>query len=165
VCARRVLRPGPSAEVIKGPVPKRRDARQRAIQFDPMPERVEPCLALLASKPPVGKNWDFEVKWDGYRLAIHIEPGRKVRIITRGGHDWTSRFPAIPKAAQDLDVDTAILDGEAVVLNERGDDGEVCLRSLPDVRVWPSPHHKRTLAHRSVAGRPTKRRLFDIASI
>ena len=43
-----------------------------------------------------------------------------VRIITRGGHDWTDRFPAIAKAAKKLDVATAILDGEAVVLDEQG---------------------------------------------
>ncbi|WP_420841286.1 hypothetical protein [Ensifer aridi] len=36
----------------------------------------------------------YEVKRDGYRLAVHIEPGQ-VRIITRGGYDWTSRFLAI----------------------------------------------------------------------
>ncbi|TCU32861.1 bifunctional non-homologous end joining protein LigD [Rhizobium azibense] len=43
-----------------------------------------------------------------------------VRIITRGGHDWTDRFPAIAKAAKKLDVATAILNGEAVVLDEQG---------------------------------------------
>lgn len=31
------------------------------------------------------------MKWDGYRIAVHIEPGR-VRILTRGGYDWTGRF-------------------------------------------------------------------------
>ncbi|CCM70227.1 ATP-dependent DNA ligase (plasmid) [Sinorhizobium meliloti Rm41] len=61
----------------------------------------------------------FEVKWDGYRLAIHIEP-KGVRIITRGGHDWTHRFPAIAEATSKLGVGTAILDGEAVVLDEEG---------------------------------------------
>lgn len=40
-----------------------------------------------------------------------------MRIITRGGHDWTHRFPTIAAAARDLGVATAILDGEAVVLN------------------------------------------------
>ena len=84
-----------------------------------MPERIEPCLALLASKPPIGDQWAYEVKWDGYRLAVHIEPGR-VRIITRGGHDWTRRFPTIAHDARELGLDTAILDGEAVVLDARG---------------------------------------------
>ena len=42
-----------------------------------MPERIEPCLALLSSKAPTGDDWAFEVKWDGYRLGVHIELGRK----------------------------------------------------------------------------------------
>jgi bifunctional non-homologous end joining protein LigD len=120
VCARRVLRSGPSADVARSPLPKRRDARQRALALDPMPDRVEPCLALLASKPPTGDEWAFEVKWDGYRLAVHVEPGRKVRILTRGGHDWTLRFPTIAHDAREFGIDTAIFDGEAVVLDERG---------------------------------------------
>ena len=118
MCARRVLRAGPSAEVIKGPVARRRKA-ERDLFTDAMPDRVEPCLAKLQSKPPVGDDWAFEVKWDGYRLAIHIA-GKRVRIITRGGHDWTSRFPTIAHDALDLAIDSAILDGEAVVLDERG---------------------------------------------
>jgi bifunctional non-homologous end joining protein LigD len=40
--------------------------------------------------------------------------------ITRGGQDWTHRFPAIVKAAEQLHVDSAIMDGEAVVLDESG---------------------------------------------
>jgi bifunctional non-homologous end joining protein LigD len=43
-----------------------------------------------------------------------------VRIITRGGHDWTHRFPAIAAAARELTFATALLDREAVVLNAQG---------------------------------------------
>ncbi|MDX0921831.1 ATP-dependent DNA ligase [Sinorhizobium medicae] len=86
---------------------------------DPMPARVDPCLATLVDKPPKGPDWAFEVKWDGYRIAVHIEPGR-VRTLTRGGHDWTERFPAIVDDARRLAVKTAILDGEAVVLDDQG---------------------------------------------
>ncbi|NRF07697.1 non-homologous end-joining DNA ligase [Agrobacterium pusense] len=98
---------------------RRRDPAQPNLPFDPMPDRVEPCLALLKTAPPSGPEWVYEMKWDGYRLAVHIEP-KGVRIITRGGHDWTHRFPTIAAAARDLGVATAILDGEAVVLNGEG---------------------------------------------
>ncbi|SOC38944.1 bifunctional non-homologous end joining protein LigD [Rhizobium subbaraonis] len=74
---------------------------------------------MLVSKPPIGSQWIFEVKWDGYRLAVHKEPAG-VRIITRGGHDWADRFPAIAQAAAAMDAETLILDGEAVVLDEQG---------------------------------------------
>ncbi|QPI24380.1 non-homologous end-joining DNA ligase [Sinorhizobium meliloti] len=86
---------------------------------DPMPARVDPCLATLVNKPPKGPDWAYEVKWDGYRLAVHIEPGR-VRVLTRGGYDWTDRFPSIVDDARRLAVKTAILDGEAVVLDDKG---------------------------------------------
>ncbi|MGO8269247.1 non-homologous end-joining DNA ligase [Rhizobium ruizarguesonis] len=98
---------------------RRRDLAQSALALDPMPARVDPCLALLKPKPPKGPQWAFEVKWDGYRLAVHIEPSG-IRILTRGGHDWTERFPAITAEARRLPVSTAILDGEAVVFDERG---------------------------------------------
>jgi bifunctional non-homologous end joining protein LigD len=84
-----------------------------------MPARIEPCLALLKAKPPKGDDWVYEIKWDGYRLSVHVGP-TGIRILTRGGHDWTDRFPAIKQAALWLPVGTAILDGEAVVLDEQG---------------------------------------------
>jgi bifunctional non-homologous end joining protein LigD len=84
-----------------------------------MPERVEPALALLKSRPPRGSEWSWEIKWDGYRHAVHIEP-QGVRIITRGGHDWTHRFPAIADAAKSLGPATMIIDGEAVVFDKQG---------------------------------------------
>lgn len=84
-----------------------------------MPKRIEPCLALLKSKPPTGPDWLYEIKWDGYRLELRINGGT-VQILTRGGHDWTHRFPSISKAALQFPVGSAILDGEAVVLDEIG---------------------------------------------
>ncbi|MBY5785305.1 ATP-dependent DNA ligase [Rhizobium leguminosarum] len=98
---------------------RRRDPAQPNLPLDPMPDRIEPCLALLKRKPPKGDDWVYEIKWDGYRLAVHIEP-TGIRILTRGGHDWTDRFPTIKLAAMWLPVGTAILDGEAVVLDEQG---------------------------------------------
>lgn len=104
---------------LRGQPRRRRDPDQPWLPLDPMPDRIEPCLALLKHKPPIGAQWAFEVKWDGYRVAVHLDHGN-VRIITRGGHDWTDRFPAIADAAKHLGVGMAILDGEAVVLDEQG---------------------------------------------
>lgn len=81
----------------------------------PMPDFVEPALATLKPAPPAGAQWLHEVKFDGYRLQARIENG-DVRLLTRGGLDWTDRFgPAISEALRGLDVQTAILDGELVV--------------------------------------------------
>ncbi|MBY3495310.1 non-homologous end-joining DNA ligase [Rhizobium laguerreae] len=98
---------------------RQRDPAQPNLPLDPMPARIEPCLALLRAKPPKGDDWVYEIKWDGYRLSVHVE-STGIRILTRGGHDWTDRFPAIKEAALWVPVGTAILDGEAVVLDEQG---------------------------------------------
>ncbi|TBE54496.1 non-homologous end-joining DNA ligase [Rhizobium beringeri] len=106
-------------EPVRSRPRKPRDPAQPNLPLDPMPDRIEPCLALLKARPPKGDDWVYEIKWDGYRLSVHVEPTR-IRILTRGGHDWTDRFPAIKQAALWLPVGTAILDGEAVVLDEQG---------------------------------------------
>ncbi|QTQ83996.1 hypothetical protein J8N08_13470 [Agrobacterium tumefaciens] len=99
------------------PRPRRRpDPAQTNLLLDPMPDRIEPCLALRKSTPLKGDDWLFEVKWDGYRIAVNIKSG-KVRMLTRGRHDWTHRFPTIAAAALKLPVATAIIDGEAVVMD------------------------------------------------
>ncbi|CUX66126.1 ATP-dependent DNA ligase [Agrobacterium tumefaciens str. Kerr 14] len=98
---------------------RKRNPAQPQLLFDPIPDRVEPALAQLKAHPPQGDQWSWELKWDGYRLAIHIGP-TGVRILTRSGHDWTHRFPAIEQAARALGPATMIIDGEAVVLDESG---------------------------------------------
>lgn len=118
---RRVLRAAFAGEALRSPpaVMARRGAVERDLFCDPMPGRIEPCLALLRSAPPEGPGWLYEVKWDGYRLAVHRDGGG-VRIVTRGGFDWTERFPSIAAAATELDADNFIIDGEAVVLDDAG---------------------------------------------
>lgn len=66
-----------------------------------------------------GPDWVFEVKWDGYRVAVHSELVQ-VRVITPGGYCSTERFPTIVGKARRLAVNTAILDGGAVVLDDQG---------------------------------------------
>jgi bifunctional non-homologous end joining protein LigD len=60
---------------------RKRNRAQPQLLFDPMPDHVEPALAVLKAKAPAG-NFGWEIKWDGYRLAVHIEPNG-VRLLTR----------------------------------------------------------------------------------
>jgi len=84
-----------------------------------LPERQAPQLAELAEEPPGGENWLTEIKFDGYRLLIFVENGA-ARVITRNGHDWTDRLPAVARAAASLNVREALLDGELVALDKDG---------------------------------------------
>ena len=85
----------------------------------PLPTFVEPMLAAAVDKPPAGTGWVHEIKFDGYRLMARIDRGR-VRLLTRKGLDWTTRFPTLRKALEALPVVTAFLDGEMVVQAEQG---------------------------------------------
>lgn len=87
---------------------------------DPFPAPISPCLAKAALKPPSGPDWQYEVKWDGYRLFIERHPDGRLVLRTRGGNDWTPRFPGILAAAGNVSAETFIIDGEAVVLDDRG---------------------------------------------
>ncbi len=104
---------------IRSKPQRKRNPAQPQLLFDPMPDRVEPALAKVKQRPPRGDQWGWEIKWDGYRLAVRVEP-QGVRILTRGGHDWTHRFPDIAEAARALGPATMIIDGEAVVLHAEG---------------------------------------------
>lgn len=85
----------------------------------PIPAFFTPQLCTLAEQAPRGEGWLHEIKFDGYRLLARKE-GKDVRLITRAGHDWTDRFPPIAGAIAALKAKTAILDGEVVILDERG---------------------------------------------
>ncbi len=100
-------------------VAKPADPRQAGLFDLPLPGWMRPCLPTLVDKPPTGSQWVHEIKWDGYRVSAYVEDG-KATIRTRNGHDWTRRFPAIAAALAKLPVRSAVLDGEAVILDERG---------------------------------------------
>ena len=83
-----------------------------------LPEFITPELATLVSEPPAGE-WLYEIKFDGYRLLARVEDG-EIKLFTRNGNDWTARLPKQAKAIQALKLESSWLDGEIVVLNEKG---------------------------------------------
>ncbi len=66
-----------------------------------------------------GRDWLFEIKYDGYRLIIARENGEAV-LYSRAGNDLTATFPEIANAVRALPFHNLIMDGEAVVHDERG---------------------------------------------
>jgi len=74
-----------------------------------------PQLATLVATPPSGDDWLHEIKYDGYRIGARVRKGR-VTLYTRNGNDWTAAFPEIADAVAKLDVDDAVIDGEAAVV-------------------------------------------------
>ena len=80
-----------------------------------MPGFIKPQLATLKSNAPRGQQWIHEIKYDGYRVQVHVNAGKK-KVYTRNGLDWTKRFSLIAGA---FDISgQAIIDGEVVVIHE-----------------------------------------------
>jgi bifunctional non-homologous end joining protein LigD len=85
-----------------------------------LPRTLKPQLATLVAHPPEGDGWIHEIKLDGYRLLCRRSASGTVSAITRNGKDWTDRFPAIAEGMAALPVESAVLDGEAVVFAPDG---------------------------------------------
>jgi bifunctional non-homologous end joining protein LigD len=81
--------------------------------------RIEPCLPSPTRKPPNGLGWLHEIKHDGYRMMVYRDAAG-VRVITRNGHDWTSRYPLIATAAKAIKAKDFLIDGEAVSCDDTG---------------------------------------------
>lgn len=80
---------------------------------------MDPMLATPTPVPgrvPTGRDWAYEVKWDGIRVLADVHEGT-LRLTTRNGRDATVAYPelAVLTALQDT-----LLDGEVVAMDERG---------------------------------------------
>jgi bifunctional non-homologous end joining protein LigD len=82
------------------------------------PKTFKPMLATLVDKPFDEPGWMYEIKWDGYRAIALINKG-KVNLVSRNNKSFNEKFYPIIDALKKWDID-AIVDGEVVVLNEKG---------------------------------------------
>ena len=86
-----------------------------------LPALIEPCLPSPGDQPPTGPDWVHAIKHDGYRLMARRDSvSVGIRLLTKNGHDWASRYPLIVRAVNKLKVRSCLIDGEAVCCNERG---------------------------------------------
>ncbi len=118
--------------IVPEPASRRKSVARPAFDLTRAPREkfpgfIAPELAQQTSVVPAGMDWIHELKLDGYRIQIQIRPIEKrrkekirVQLLTRKGLDWTARMPDIANAGTNLDVTSAILDGEAVALDNRG---------------------------------------------
>jgi bifunctional non-homologous end joining protein LigD len=80
---------------------------------------IEPCLPSPAKAPPSGPGWLHEIKHDGFRILARRDSAG-VRLFTRHGNDFSSRFPFIVMAVGKLPVRSCLIDGEAIVCDQNG---------------------------------------------
>ena len=99
----------------KASVPTKVEGAKKGI----LPAFVEPALAKLVESAPKGSEWLHEIKFDGYRMQARVDGG-EIQLLTRKGLDWTAKFKPVAKALKNLNIPSALLDGEIVVEDEAG---------------------------------------------
>jgi bifunctional non-homologous end joining protein LigD len=80
---------------------------------------ITPMAATAVGRLPEGKDWLYEVKFDGYR-ALVIKQGEHIEIRSRHNKELTSTYPKIASAARGLDANQAVIDGEIVAVDMNG---------------------------------------------
>jgi bifunctional non-homologous end joining protein LigD len=104
------------------PNPQSRAMPKGAVQA-PMPGSVSPMLATLATRPPVGDSWLYDVKWDGVRALCFIggdQEENELRIFSRSGKRCDQQYPELSVLPRHVKASQAILDGEIAVLDDKG---------------------------------------------
>ncbi|WP_253075357.1 hypothetical protein [Bradyrhizobium sp. 190] len=110
----------------------------------PFPGFVEPALAASIDKVPSGDRWIHEIKFDGYRVQVHLV-NEAVKVLTRRGNDWTKRFRKIADDAWHIGAGSAIIDGEVVVPSADGTtDFSVLQNELKEKSTKIVPRHFRS---------------------
>ena len=84
-----------------------------------MPSAITPMKGMLADSLPRGKDWLYEIKWDGVRAICFVENGA-LRMTSRSGKSCERQYPELSVLPHFLDAQSAALDGEICALDERG---------------------------------------------
>ncbi len=97
--------------------------------------------------------WRAEAKLDGVRIQAHKEKGR-VWLFSRSGRDMTASLPDVVDAIARLEVSSAVLDGEALSLDDRG-------RPLPFQTTMRRVGRRQQVVQ-AANEQPTTIRFFDV---
>ena len=80
----------------------------------PIPRKYAPMEALQVGELPVGKEWQYEPKWDGFR-CIAFRDGARVDLMSKAGKPLGRYFPDVVAALEALAAQRFVLDGEIVI--------------------------------------------------
>jgi bifunctional non-homologous end joining protein LigD len=117
-----------------------------------LPRFISPQLATLVEHAPPGDDWSHEIKFDGYRALIRVEDGTS-EIRSRNDRDWTNAYQVLADESAKLPVQSAMLDGEVVVLSPDGTTKFEELRHVARVAGAGAPLRGAPEGPRGIAGR------------
>ena len=106
----------------------------------PIPRRYAPMEAQQVGELPLGEEWQYEPKWDGFR-CLAFRDGDRVDLMSKSGKPLGRYFPDLVEALRDLRVSRFVLDGEIVIPVEK-------MLSFDELllRIHPAASRVRTLA-------------------
>lgn len=84
-----------------------------------LPLKISPMLGVLIKEPFDKDGWLFENKWDGFRAIAQIQSSN-ILLYSRNHISFNERFPIIVDELEKFSVTSAILDGEIVLLDSKG---------------------------------------------
>jgi ATP-dependent DNA ligase len=73
-----------------------------------------PMEASTVDEIPVGGEWQYEPKWDGFR-CLAFRRGRKIQLQSKSGKPLTRYFPEVAEELGKLKAEEFVLDGEIVI--------------------------------------------------
>jgi bifunctional non-homologous end joining protein LigD len=106
------------AKTAARPKPQPREIELNGAPKGAAPHNVKPMLASLVDEPFDRAGWIFELKWEGYRAIAEVG-GRGVRLYSRNHKSFEQKFAPIVETLRGLGH-KAVIDGEIVVLDDRG---------------------------------------------
>jgi ATP-dependent DNA ligase len=118
----------------------------------PIAYPLSPMEAHQVDEPPVGPEWQYEPKWDGFRCLV-FRDGADVKLQSKSGRPLTRYFPELVEAVRQIKSHTFILDGEIVVRADGGFSFDALLQ-----RIHPAESRIRTLS----AETPSMLIVFDL---
>jgi ATP-dependent DNA ligase len=80
----------------------------------PLKPPLPPMEATSVDVIPVGSEWQYEPKWDGFRCLV-FRRGDKIELQSKAGKPLTRYFPDVVESAKALPVKQFVFDGEIVV--------------------------------------------------
>jgi ATP-dependent DNA ligase len=75
---------------------------------------LPPMEARSVDEIPVGDDWQYEPKWDGFR-CLAFRDGKDVHLQSKAGHPLARYFPDVVAQVQKLKAKRFVLDGELVI--------------------------------------------------
>jgi bifunctional non-homologous end joining protein LigD len=84
-----------------------------------LPENLRPALASASEKAFSDDDWLFEIKWDGIRALAFVEDGRS-ELVSRSNRTLSAEYPEFEDLPKRIRARRAVLDGEIVVLDDKG---------------------------------------------